>query len=52
MLVQLISEYLTSLEVERGLSKNTILAYENDIVAFFDYFNTFSTLAYNLPRQF
>lgn len=39
MLIQLISEYLTNLEVERGLSKNTILAYENDILGFFNYFN-------------
>ena len=38
MLIQSISEYLTYLEVERGLSKNTVLAYENDILGFFDYF--------------
>ena len=38
MLRQSISEYLTYLEVERGLSQNTILAYENDILGFFDYF--------------
>lgn len=38
MLIQSISEYLTYLEVERGLSQNTILAYENDILGFFDYF--------------
>ncbi len=38
MVVQLISEYLSYLEVERGLSKNTILAYENDIMGFFNYF--------------
>lgn len=38
MLVQLISEYLNFLEVERGLSKNTIMAYENDIMGFFDFF--------------
>ena len=38
MLIQYISEYLTYLEVERGLSQNTILAYENDILGFFDYF--------------
>lgn len=39
MLVQSISEYLTSIEVERGLSKNTVMAYENDIMEFFDFFN-------------
>lgn len=39
MLVQLISEYITNLEVERGLSKNTLLAYENDIMDFFNYFS-------------
>lgn len=38
MLIQSISEYLTYLEVERGLSQNTVLAYENDILGFFDYF--------------
>ncbi len=38
MLIQSISEYLTYLEVERGLSQNTILAYENDILGFFEYF--------------
>jgi len=39
MLVQLISEYVTNLELERGLSRNTLLAYENDILEFFDYFS-------------
>lgn len=39
MLVQLISEYITNLELERGLSKNTLLAYENDIMDFFNYFS-------------
>jgi len=34
---QLISEYLDFLEIEKGLSKNTILAYQNDLVSFFDY---------------
>lgn len=38
MLIQLISEYLTWLEVERGLSKNTIDAYRNDIMEFFEIF--------------
>ncbi len=34
---QTISDYLTYLEIEKGLSKNTILAYQNDLVAFFDF---------------
>ncbi len=38
MIMQLISDYITNLELERGLSKNTLLAYENDIVGFFNYF--------------
>ena len=35
---QHISDYLNYLEIEKGLSKNTILAYESDLVALFDYF--------------
>ena len=34
---QLISEYLSYLEIEKGLSKNTILAYQGDLVGFFDF---------------
>ena len=34
---QLISSYLSYLEIERGLSKNTIEAYQNDLFAFFDF---------------
>lgn len=34
---QYISDYLIYLEMERGLSKNTILAYESDLIAFFDF---------------
>ena len=34
---QLISDYINYLEIERGLSKNTILSYESDLVQFFDY---------------
>ncbi len=34
----MISEYLSYLEIERGLSKNTVLAYENDIMGFFNYY--------------
>lgn len=44
MLVQLISEYLNWLEVDRGLSKNTLEAYENDILEFFDYFKEIESL--------
>ena len=34
---QNISDYLAYLEMERGLSQNTILAYQTDLIAFFDY---------------
>ena len=34
---QHISDYLAYLELERGLSQNTILAYQSDLIAFFDY---------------
>ncbi len=34
---QLISSYLSYLEIERGLSKNTIEAYQSDLFAFFDF---------------
>lgn len=34
---QNISDYLSYLEMERGLSSNTILAYQSDLIAFFDY---------------
>lgn len=34
---QLISDYLTYLEIEKGLSKNTISAYQNDLLSFFEY---------------
>lgn len=34
---QLISDYLNYLEIEKGLSKNTILAYQNDLSSFFDF---------------
>lgn len=44
MIVQLISEYLNWLEVERGLSRNTIDAYKNDLIGFFDYFQNIEDL--------
>ena len=34
---QLISDYLSYLEIERGLSKNTIFAYQSDLIFFFDF---------------
>ena len=44
MIVQLISEYLNWLEIERGLSKNTLEAYKNDLIGFFDYFKNVENL--------
>lgn len=44
MIIQLISEYLNWLEVERGLSRNTIDAYKNDLIGFFDYFQNIENL--------
>ena len=38
--IQFLSEYLEFLEVEKGLSKNTIDAYRNDLTAFFDFCQT------------
>lgn len=32
-----ISDYLSYLEIEKGLSKNTILAYQNDLSSFFEF---------------
>jgi len=37
LILQLISNYLNYLEIERGLSSNTILAYQNDLVDFFNF---------------
>ena len=37
MNIQYLSEYLEYLEVEKGLSSNTIEAYRNDLTSFFDY---------------
>ena len=42
MIVQLISDYIQNLELERGLSKNTLLAYENDLMEFFDFYSNVS----------
>ena len=37
MIQQYISEYVNYLEIERGLSQNTISAYSNDLTSFFDF---------------
>lgn len=37
MIIQQISDYLEFLEVEKGLSSNTILAYRSDIFSFLDF---------------
>lgn len=36
--MQEVALYLEFLEMEKGLAQNTILAYESDLIAFFDYF--------------
>jgi len=40
LILQLISNYLNYLEIERGLSSNTILAYQNDLVDFFNFLDS------------
>ncbi len=37
---QLIADYISYIEIEKGLSKNTVLAYQNDLVAFFDFLDS------------
>ena len=39
MLVQFLSEYLESIEIEKGLSQNTISAYGRDIESFIEFLN-------------
>ena len=39
MLVQFLSEYLESIEIEKGLSKNSIEAYGRDIESFIEFIN-------------
>lgn len=37
MIMEFVSDYLSYLEIERGLSKNTIAAYKNDLFLFLDF---------------
>ena len=39
--IQILSEYLDFLEIEKGLSQNTIEAYRRDLSNFFDYYCDF-----------
>ena len=39
MNVQILSEYLDFLEIEKGLSENTLEAYERDLESFFEFCN-------------
>jgi len=39
MIMEFVSNYLSFLEIDRGLSQNTIAAYKNDLFLFFEYFN-------------
>ncbi|MFQ8625169.1 MAG: site-specific integrase [Candidatus Gastranaerophilaceae bacterium] len=39
MNMQILSEYLDFLEIEKGLSQNTIDAYRRDLGDFFDYYS-------------
>lgn len=44
MIIQLVSDYLSYLEIERGLSENTIAAYKNDLFLFFEYFTNINSV--------
>lgn len=46
-----ISDYLNYLEVEKGLSKNTILAYQADLIAFFEYIEKQDVIALDEIRR-
>ena len=39
MSMQILSEYLEFLEVEKGLSENTLMAYKLDLIRFLDICN-------------
>ncbi len=47
MLIHYISEYMEYLEIERGLAKNTILAYRSDLYALSDFINQFNFQSLN-----
>lgn len=40
----MVSDYLSYLEVEKGLSENTIAAYKNDLFLFFEYFDKINSV--------
>jgi len=44
MVLDYVSNYLSYLEIERGLSANTIAAYKNDLFLFFEYFNKINNI--------
>ena len=46
-----ISDYLTYLEIEKGLSKNTILAYQNDLSSFFEFLKREDKLCFSEIRR-
>ena len=45
--IQFLSEYLEFIEVEKGLSSNTVDAYRNDLTSFFDFCQTRGVLSIN-----
>ena len=40
MIMELVCDYLSYLEIERGLSANTVAAYKNDLYLFFEFLDT------------
>jgi len=42
--VQFLAKYIEYLEIERGLSENTILAYKNDLHSFFDFIQSLGVM--------
>lgn len=44
MILELVSNYLSYLEIERGLSANTVAAYKNDLFLFLEYFNKINNI--------
>ena len=51
MNVQLISEYLEYLEIEKGLSSNTLEAYRRDLIIFFDFCISKNTSINTLKKE-